>query len=90
MIKDDFTGNFCNQGKYPILKTINHYLNPAAKIPLPQYEITKELKGPEDKYVFKPKLESEFMIPTSAFIDTMSSDLLTSNQAVSLINNNGI
>lgn len=26
---DDFTGRFCNQGSYPLLSTINYYLNPS-------------------------------------------------------------
>ncbi|CAF0791621.1 unnamed protein product [Brachionus calyciflorus] len=32
---DDFTGTYCNQGKYPILTTINYYLNPKLKLKKP-------------------------------------------------------
>ena len=33
---DDFTGNFCNQGKYPLLNVLNHYLRPELNIRLPK------------------------------------------------------
>ena len=33
---DDFTGNFCNQGKYPLLSVLNHYLRPSLNVPMPK------------------------------------------------------
>ena len=81
---DDFKGNFCNQGKYPILKTINHYLNPSAKVELPSYEIGDSI---DRKQAFSPRKESDFIVPPSKIIDGLSSEFLTSTNAFSLVKN---
>ena len=86
---DDFSGDFCNQGKYPILRTINHYMNPRLPIEMPNYNIY-ENKGIESlkKSKFEPKSESEFIVAaTSEIIDGLSSEFLTSTNAFSLLKN---
>jgi chitinase len=35
---DDFSGTFCNQGTYPLLRVMNFYLNPTKNIELPNYD----------------------------------------------------
>ena len=55
---DDFTGAFCNQGKYPILTTINHYLNPDyAKVEVPKANLIYNVDSKD-----KPILESSFIV----------------------------
>lgn len=91
MDMDDFSGEFCNQGKYPILTTINHYMNPELKLNVPVYQMTRptaaDFKRSDRNHEFKPTLESDFIKPASKEIDTLSSDLLTTTNAFSLMNN---
>jgi len=55
---DDFTGSFCNQGKYPILRTLNHYLNPKFKYEKPDAKLMWNLK---ERNATKPSQESEMI-----------------------------
>lgn len=82
---DDFTGEFCKQGKYPILTTINHYMNPKGKFKMPRYEISENNNGE-----FKPRLESDFISPVSKEIDALSSRQLTSTNIFGLMKNDEI
>lgn len=84
---DDFNGEFCNQGKYPILSTINYYMNKNFNSLLPQYEITNTIKSNETRLNFNPKLESDLISTPSKKVSTLTSSTLSSTNAFSLINN---
>lgn len=75
------------QGKYPLLTTINHYMNPGLKLKRPSYIIGKNKSEPADVNVFKPKQESDFIVPANKEIDTLSSKLLSKTNMFSLLNN---
>lgn len=82
---DDFTGTFCNQGEYPLLKAINYYLNPNLNIILPRYDsiwkLDNDLIETED-----PKLENDFIIKKNNIFD--ASGFSSSNNIFGLIDNN--
>ena len=80
---DDFTGNFCNQGPYPILKVLNHHLNSKYKIELPPYDVF--WKQADDQPQDKPKEEREFIISHKEMLDANG---LTSSNIFALIDNN--
>lgn len=55
---DDFTGTFCNQGKYPLLSTINYYLNPNGGVnSLPDESLIRKNSGSSKS---SPKTEYDF------------------------------
>lgn len=81
---DDFTGNFCNQGAYPILKVINHHLNSKYKIELPSYDIFWKLA--DDQELDKPKQEKDCIVSNAEMID--ANGFSTSNNIFALLDNN--
>ena len=61
-------------------------MNPSLKLEKPSYIMGKNKSEPADAH-FKPKLESDFIVPASTEIDTLSSKLLTKTNMFSLLNN---
>lgn len=93
---DDFTGEFCKQGKYPILTTINHFLNTKLKIKKPDakviwgsnkksVDIDSSSSSNSEEPVFEDTLivsESDSKLSSAAF--------LTGNNVFNLIQNSGM
>lgn len=57
---DDFTGTFCNQGKYPLLSTVNYYLNPTGSVQSLPTESRIRKKNTGDVDSKPPKTEYDF------------------------------
>ena len=66
-------------------------MSPELKLNVPAYQMTRptaaDFKRSDRNHEFKPTLESDFIKPASKEIDTLSSDLLTTTNAFSLMNN---
>lgn len=74
---DDFTGSFCKQGKYPLLRTINYHLNKRKKVDLPEEHIIRKKLDPKEPPVY----ESDF------FKDYQDKKLTTTFNVFTLIQN---
>lgn len=57
---DDFTGTFCNQGKYPLLSTVNYYLNPTGSVQSLPIESRIRMKNTGDVDSKPAKTEYDF------------------------------
>jgi hypothetical protein len=80
---DDFTGSFCQQGKYPLLNTINYYLNPLYSTRfLPKSDLlwTNEQDKTFDK---KPTHESSFIVVSK------NTSLSTNHNVFGILQNDG-
>lgn len=92
---DDFTGDWCGQGKYPLLRVINHYLNPKSKTSMPDPTVLfKKPKNFEDNeanfttednfYEFAEVVEKETRIkrPSTYFYKTLNMFKLVENNEI--------
>lgn len=92
---DDFTGTFCNQGKYPILSVMNHYLNSKYKVELPKASVLWNAKqnnsslNYEEKYSDEPISEDSYITPPINS-KLSATGFFSSNNVFGLIQNNGI
>ena len=82
---DDFSGTFCNQGTYPLLKVMNYYLNPKVNVELPLYDSIWKVNSP-DTNTESPKLEADFIVPQKELFD--ATGFSSSNNIFGLIDNN--
>lgn len=85
---DDFTGTFCNQGKYPILTTVNVLLNPKLKRLMPDAKILWNTQASKSSNPDEPVQESSFF---SNDVDKKLSSIgfYSSNNVFGLIQNKG-
>lgn len=83
---DDYTGRFCNQGNYPLLSTINFYLNPTGSVSsLPDESIIRKIGGDKiSRGDAAIKSESDFFRESSS-----EKNLQNSFNVFNLINNDG-
>ena len=92
---DDFTGTWCGQGKYPLLRVINHYLNPKLKTSMPDPSVLyKKPKNFEDTeanftteenfYEFADAVEKETRTkrPSTYFYKTLNMFKLVENNEI--------
>lgn len=87
---DDFTGDFCNQGKYPLLSTVNFYLNPNGNVQkLPDESVIRKNSSLDtDKMVTgssRPSVKSEY----DFFAEHTDKNIKNTFNVFSLINNDG-
>lgn len=86
---DDFTGTFCNQGKYPILTTVNVLLNPKLKLPMPDAKVLWNTEVSKVTNSDEPIYESSmFLNDTDKKLSSIG--YYSSNNVVGLIQNNGL
>lgn len=86
---DDFTGTFCNQGKYPILTVVNHYLNPKLKASMPKASLIWNAfkNNSQSSFMHEPTFESSLIVqPMSNPVS--SSSFFSSHNVFGLIQNN--
>jgi hypothetical protein len=85
---DDFTGDFCNQGKYPLLTTVNHHLNPSLKVKLPPASVLWNFNA-TSKHEVPPLFESALIMQPRNAIDNFAPEFLSTYSIFSLIENDG-
>ena len=87
---DDFSGNFCHQGKYPLLSVLNHYLRPELNIALPRASILwvgKHNSSSKSKTISKrPTHETDLLLNSA---DSIKANSLSSHNIFGLIQNEG-
>ncbi|RNA08689.1 acidic mammalian chitinase-like [Brachionus plicatilis] len=83
---DDFTGTFCNQGKYPILTTVNVLLNPKLKRPMPDAKILWNTENAKLSNPDEPIQESSLFINDTEK-KLSSTGFYSSNNVFGLIQN---
>jgi hypothetical protein len=72
---DDFMGTFCNQGKYPILNTINYHLNKNTKARQPSHDSLWSNKKKDDQ---RPIFESDMIqFKKNSSFSTISDNVIT-------------
>jgi hypothetical protein len=91
---DDFTGNFCHQGKYPLLSVLNHYLRPELNVVMPKANLLwsgkhniNSSKSKGESLSRRPIHETDLMINPS---DSEQANPLSSHNIFGLIQNDGI
>lgn len=62
---DDFLGIWCDQGKYPLLKAVNHFLNPKLKLPLPDASVLYKARNGIEQTTKNFTYESDFYEKTA-------------------------
>lgn len=85
---DDFTGTFCNQGKYPILTTVNALLNPKLKRQMPNAKVLWNTEASKSSNPDEPVQESSFFL-NDVDKKLTSTGFYNSNNVFGLIQNKG-